>query len=126
MTGLPLSLSCNGRVLSEIFSCLAASGIAEALTGGIRRVVRAAADSWARRWGATVSVLRGSSDGRRRRQIWSPRLAGVIGDGLGRRWRRSADLAGRWLAAAMVADVAATKLATTVADCGACCDAGPH
>uniref|UniRef100_A0A0E0NLZ1 Uncharacterized protein n=1 Tax=Oryza rufipogon TaxID=4529 RepID=A0A0E0NLZ1_ORYRU len=30
-----------------------------------------------------VSVLRGSSDGRRRRQIWSPRLAGVIGDGLG-------------------------------------------
>lgn len=44
MTGLPLSLWCNGRVLSEIFSCLAASGIAEALTGGIRRVVRAAAD----------------------------------------------------------------------------------
>ncbi|BAS81310.1 Os02g0790101 [Oryza sativa Japonica Group] len=73
-----------------------------------------------------VSVLRGSSDGRRRRQIWSPRLAGVIGDGLGRRRRRSADLAGRWLAAAMVADVAATKLATTVADCGACRDAGPH
>uniref|UniRef100_A0A0D3FXM0 Uncharacterized protein n=1 Tax=Oryza barthii TaxID=65489 RepID=A0A0D3FXM0_9ORYZ len=55
----------------------------------------------------------GSPDGQRRRQIWSPRLAGVIGDGLGRRRRRSADLAGRWLAAAMVADVAAMKLATT-------------
>uniref|UniRef100_A0A0E0MXU5 Uncharacterized protein n=1 Tax=Oryza rufipogon TaxID=4529 RepID=A0A0E0MXU5_ORYRU len=72
-----------------------------------------------RRWGATVSALHGSSDGRRgdqiRPQIWSPRLAGVTGDGLGYRWRRSADPAGGWLAAAMVADVAATKLATTAA-----------
>uniref|UniRef100_A0A0E0R4N1 Uncharacterized protein n=1 Tax=Oryza rufipogon TaxID=4529 RepID=A0A0E0R4N1_ORYRU len=76
-------------------------------------------------FGATVSALHGSSDGRRRRQIWSPRLAGVTGDGLGHRRRRSADLAGGWLAAAMVADVVATKLATTAADCGACRDAGP-
>jgi hypothetical protein len=75
---------------------------------------------------STVSALRGSSDGRRRCQIWSPRLAGVTGDGLGRHCRRSADLAGGWLAAAMVADVAATKLATTAADCGACRDAGPR
>nr|BAD82735.1 hypothetical protein [Oryza sativa Japonica Group] len=76
--------------------------------------------------GRSVSALCGSSDGRRRRQIWSPRLAGVNGDGLGRRRRRSADLAGGWLAAAMVADVAATKLATTAADCGACRDASPR
>uniref|UniRef100_A0A0E0MYI7 DUF834 domain-containing protein n=1 Tax=Oryza rufipogon TaxID=4529 RepID=A0A0E0MYI7_ORYRU len=86
----------------------------------------ATARSWAWRWGATVSALRGSSDGRRRRQIWSPRLAGVTGDGLGRRRRRSTDLAGGWLAAAMVAGVAAMKLATTAADCGACRDAGPR
>ncbi|EEC70854.1 hypothetical protein OsI_02363 [Oryza sativa Indica Group] len=75
--------------------------------------------SWAQRWGATVSALHGSSDGRRgdqiRPQIWSPRLAGVTGDGLGCRRHRSADPAGGWLAAAMVADVAATKLATTAA-----------
>uniref|UniRef100_A0A0E0N6G9 Uncharacterized protein n=1 Tax=Oryza rufipogon TaxID=4529 RepID=A0A0E0N6G9_ORYRU len=32
--------------------------------------------------GRSVSALCGSSDGRRRRQIWSPRLAGVNGDGL--------------------------------------------
>uniref|UniRef100_A0A0E0BUD4 Uncharacterized protein n=1 Tax=Oryza glumipatula TaxID=40148 RepID=A0A0E0BUD4_9ORYZ len=31
-----------------------------------------------------------------------------------------------WLAVAMVADMAATKLATTAADCGACRDAGPR
>uniref|UniRef100_A0A0E0IYZ2 Uncharacterized protein n=1 Tax=Oryza nivara TaxID=4536 RepID=A0A0E0IYZ2_ORYNI len=69
---------------------------------------------------------RGHGDGRRRRQIWSPRLAGVTGDGLGRRRHRSANLAGGWLAAAMVADVAATKLPTTAADCGAYRDAGPR
>uniref|UniRef100_A0A0E0FX93 Uncharacterized protein n=1 Tax=Oryza nivara TaxID=4536 RepID=A0A0E0FX93_ORYNI len=44
--------------------------------------------------GRSVSALCGSSDGRWRRQIWSPRLAGVNGDGLGRRRRRSADLVG--------------------------------
>ncbi|EEC72470.1 hypothetical protein OsI_05825 [Oryza sativa Indica Group] len=36
----------------------------------------------------------------------------------------AAHLAGGWLAVAMVVDVAATKFATTAADCGACCDAG--
>nr|BAD07662.1 hypothetical protein [Oryza sativa Japonica Group] len=61
-----------------------------------------------------------------RRQIRSPRLAEATGDGLGRCRRRSTDLAGGWLAAAMVADVAATKLATKAADYGACRDAGPR
>uniref|UniRef100_A0A0D3HP75 Uncharacterized protein n=1 Tax=Oryza barthii TaxID=65489 RepID=A0A0D3HP75_9ORYZ len=47
-------------------------------------------------------------------------------------WRRARSMsaplhgAGGWLATVMVADVATTKLATKVADCSVCRDAGPR
>uniref|UniRef100_A0A0D3EQJ6 Uncharacterized protein n=1 Tax=Oryza barthii TaxID=65489 RepID=A0A0D3EQJ6_9ORYZ len=65
-----------------------------------------------------------------RRATASPDLVSPLGRGDRRQARSSpAPLCGPgrgWLAAAMVADVAAMKLATTAADCGACRDTGPR